>query len=86
MFENCGPRSMVLGPLTAVFVSRAAKDGLAVTLMERVLKLYKDKVMRMLTVQYRMNDHIMQWSSDQLYDSKLVAHESVAKHLLRSVP
>ncbi|KAK2176747.1 hypothetical protein NP493_643g04012 [Ridgeia piscesae] len=68
-----------------IISNKAAKEGLAVTLMERVLKLYKDKVMRMLTVQYRMNDRIMQWSSDQLYDGKLVAHESVAKHLLRDL-
>ena len=51
--------------------------------MERVLGLYGNQVMRMLTTQYRMNEIIMQWSSDQLYEGKLVAHESVAKHLLR---
>ncbi len=63
---------------------RAAKAGLELTLMERLLKLYPgDKVVRMLTTQYRMNEKIMRWPSDQLYDGKLVAHESVKEHLLR---
>ena len=65
------------------FAPRAAKGGLAVTLMERLLKLYGDDVMRMLTVQYRMNDVIMKWPSQQLYENKLTAHESVADHLLK---
>ena len=80
--------SSIFGPWSSgtLFIFRAAKEGLAITLMERTLALYKDRVMRMLIVQYRMNDVIMQWSSDQLYDGKLVAHESVAKHLLRYVP
>jgi ATP-dependent RNA/DNA helicase IGHMBP2 len=51
--------------------------------MERVLDLYDEKVMRMLTTQYRMHQLIMQWSSDQLYEGKLLAHPSVAAHLLR---
>lgn len=34
---------------------------------------------------YRMNEVIMGWASDQLYDSLLTAHESVRHHLLRSV-
>ena len=66
-----------------IFCFRAAKDGLEKTLMERVLGLHGDKVMRMLTMQYRMHELIMKWSSDQLYDGKLKAHQSVAKHLLR---
>jgi superfamily I DNA and/or RNA helicase len=65
------------------YCCRAAKEGLAVTLMERVLDLHGDKVMRMLTTQYRMNEKIMQWSSNELYESKLIAHDSVKHHLLR---
>lgn len=34
----------------------------------------------MLVEQYRMNSQIMQWSSNSMYDSKLVAHPSVATH------
>ena len=40
-------------------------------------------VMRMLTTQYRMHEAIMAWSSQQFYQGRLVAHSSVAKHLLR---
>ena len=32
--------------------------------------------------QYRMNTEIMDWSSEEFYDSALEAHESVADHLL----
>ena len=63
--------------------SRAARAGLAVTLMERLLKQYGDTVVRMLTVQYRMHQDIMIWPSQQLYDGRLTAHDSVAQHLLR---
>ncbi|KAL3878418.1 hypothetical protein ACJMK2_030771 [Sinanodonta woodiana] len=69
-----------------ILSKEAAKEGLEVTLMERVLKLYCDKVMKMLTCQYRMNELIMQWSSDQLYQGKLVADQSVRHHLLRELP
>jgi len=37
-------------------------------------------------VQYRMNTGIMQWSSDALYQSKLLAHPSVAGHTLADMP
>ncbi|XP_064637243.1 DNA-binding protein SMUBP-2-like isoform X2 [Lineus longissimus] len=85
-----GPRCILAGdhqqlPPT-IMSKKAAKDGLEVTLMERVLKQSGDQVMRMLTTQYRMNELIMQWSSEQLYNGKLVAHESVAKHLLSDLP
>lgn len=36
----------------------------------------------MLTVQYRMNTNIMGWSNRELYENKLIAHESVAEHVL----
>ena len=34
----------------------------------------------MLVEQYRMNSAIMQWSSQFMYDGRLVAHQSVANH------
>lgn len=34
----------------------------------------------LLKVQYRMNEKIMLWSSEQVYNSELVADESVAHH------
>ncbi|XP_043713417.1 DNA-binding protein SMUBP-2 [Telopea speciosissima] len=60
----------------------AEKKGLGRTLFERLAGLYGDEVISMLTVQYRMHEHIMSWSSKELYDSKVEAHPSVAAHML----
>jgi hypothetical protein len=56
--------------------------GLDVTLMKRLIDTYGDECTRMLTTQYRMNTLIMQWVSDRLYESRLVADTTVADHLL----
>ena len=66
----------------------AERRGLGITLMERILSRKEDgqNCVRMLTTQYRMHHEIMQWASDQLYESKLVAHSSVANHLLCQLP
>ncbi|KAH7934787.1 hypothetical protein HPB52_000484 [Rhipicephalus sanguineus] len=64
----------------------AAKGGLEVTLMERALRLHGEAVVRMLVTQYRMHELIMRWSSDRLYAGRLLAHASVAAHLLRDLP
>ena len=65
----------------------AAKKGLELTLMERVLLMWKkdEDVVRMLKTQYRMHEEIMQWSSDAMYEGMLKAHHSVSKHLLRDI-
>ncbi|KAF5907620.1 DNA-binding protein SMUBP-2, partial [Clarias magur] len=63
----------------------AAAKGLSVSLMERLIQKYGDSVVRMLTTQYRMNNAIMQWASEQMYQGKLSAHPSVEKHLLRDL-
>ncbi|KAM7524538.1 hypothetical protein LguiA_014440 [Lonicera macranthoides] len=60
----------------------AEKKGLGRTLFERLADLYGDEVISMLTVQYRMHELIMNWSSKELYDSKVKAHASVAAHML----
>ncbi|KAN0039852.1 hypothetical protein ACTA71_007089 [Dictyostelium dimigraforme] len=60
----------------------AAKMGLSVTLFERIIKQYGDQVSRLLNVQYRMNHKIMDWSSNEFYNSKMVADKSVSNHLL----
>lgn len=36
----------------------------------------------MLTMQYRMNQNIMDWASSAMYHNRLTAHPSVASHLL----
>ncbi|KAF3688758.1 DNA-binding protein SMUBP-2 [Channa argus] len=64
----------------------AASKGLSLSLMERLIQMYGDSVVRMLTVQYRMNSAIMDWASTQMYQGKLTAHSSVARHLLKDLP
>ncbi|GJX00525.1 DNA-binding protein SMUBP-2 [Tanacetum coccineum] len=60
----------------------AEKKGLGRTLFERLADLYGDEVISMLTVQYRMHELIMDWSSKELYNNKVKAHASVAGHAL----
>ncbi|KAG2432839.1 hypothetical protein HXX76_008572 [Chlamydomonas incerta] len=68
-----------------VVSDEAARLGLARTLFER-LQTSVPTASAMLTVQYRMNQAIMQWSSDELYHGKLTAHPSVAEHTLGDMP
>ncbi|CAH1416706.1 unnamed protein product [Lactuca virosa] len=63
----------------------AEKKGLGKTLFERLADLYGDDVMSMLTVQYRMHELIMTWSSKELYNNKIKAHASVAGHTLHEL-
>ncbi len=51
------------------------------TLFERMLKHYP-KLKRLLNVQYRMNKVIMQFSSDQFYESKLTCGDGIEDRLL----
>ncbi|XP_072015866.1 DNA-binding protein SMUBP-2-like [Amphiura filiformis] len=84
-----GPRCVLAGDhqqLPPTIISkRAAKDGLALSLMERLIGNHGDKIVRMLTTQYRMHSDIMDWPSAQLYSNKLTAHESVSGHLLKDL-
>ncbi|XP_061306983.1 DNA-binding protein SMUBP-2 [Pezoporus flaviventris] len=65
---------------------KAAAQGLALSLMERLIGRYGQKVVRMLTVQYRMHEAIMHWASSELYGGRLTAHPTVAQHLLKDLP
>ncbi len=64
----------------------AAKAGYEISLMERVMKLWGDQLTRMLEIQYRMHDQIMNYSSQQFYDDQLQSHETVSQHLLSELP
>ncbi|XP_051918312.1 DNA-binding protein SMUBP-2 [Hippocampus zosterae] len=64
----------------------AASKGLSLSLMERLIQMYGDSVVRMLTVQYRMNSAIMEWASKEMYHGRLTAHSSVEAHLLKDLP
>ena len=52
------------------------RGGLAKTLMERIVE-NKPEVVTLLTMQYRMNEKIMQFSSDWFYDGKVIAAPEV---------
>eukprot|EP00252_Welwitschia_mirabilis_P022578 TRINITY_DN6147_c0_g1_i1.p1 TRINITY_DN6147_c0_g1~~TRINITY_DN6147_c0_g1_i1.p1 ORF type:complete len:659 (+),score=151.44 TRINITY_DN6147_c0_g1_i1:132-2108(+) len=60
----------------------AERKGFGRTLFARLAELYGNKVMSMLTIQYRMHALIMGWSSRELYDNQIKAHATVASHKL----
>ncbi len=64
----------------------AERGGLGVTLFDRLASRHADAITRMLTVQYRMHERIMEWPSRELYEGRLEAHPSVARHLLCELP
>ncbi len=55
----------------------ALKGGLGKTLMERIVESHPEAV-SLLRVQYRMNEKIMQFSSDWFYGGKVISDESVS--------
>ncbi|CAB3400917.1 unnamed protein product [Caenorhabditis bovis] len=55
----------------------AKKQGMAESLMERLLLKRSQFAFIMLRRQYRMNERIMRWSSDNFYFGNLVADDSV---------
>ena len=62
---------------------QADRDGLSRTLFERLAEQPGTAAAgRMLTVQYRMHERIMGWSSATFYDGRLAAAPSVASHRL----
>ncbi len=69
-----------------IYSEEAAKKGLAVTLMERLMPDLPDAAKTLLRVQYRMHTAIMGFSSEMFYGGKLEAHESVASHTANELP
>ena len=65
-----------------VISSEAAKQGFGMSMMERLMKQASPNISRRLTVQYRMNHAIMDFSSNEFYEASLQAHSSVKNHLL----
>ncbi|PNH50546.1 hypothetical protein VD0003_g6641 [Verticillium dahliae] len=59
---------------------------LETTLFDRLLSLHGPSIKRMLITQYRMHEAIMRFPSDELYEGRLVAAESVATRLLKDMP
>lgn len=84
------PRAVLAGdpyqlPPT-VISPQAAAQGLALSLLERLMRDADATLSRRLTVQYRMHADIMDFSSRMFYVGSQVAHPSVQAHLLRGLP
>jgi superfamily I DNA and/or RNA helicase len=62
--------------------NEAARGGLSVTLFEKGIAR-NPEMATMLKVQYRMHQHIMEFSSRYFYKDELIAHDSVKARLLR---
>ncbi len=65
-----------------VLSDEAAKAGMKDSLMQRLIERDGESVYRRLSVQYRMHEAIMKFSSDVFYDGSLVADASVKSHRL----
>lgn len=68
-----------------VVSDKAAKAGLSRTLFERLHGLFGEAISQMLTMQYRMHQSIMSWSSTALYHGRMTAHASVAEHTIATL-
>lgn len=65
----------------------AAAGGLTRTLFERLADQETTaSASRMLTVQYRMHEQVMGWSSQTFYEGRLSAAAAVARHRLVDLP
>ena len=64
----------------------AAREGLAVSLMERLIHDLGPGICRRLRTQYRMHEAIMGFSSAEFYESSLVADAAVSGRLLHDLP
>jgi DNA polymerase alpha-associated DNA helicase A len=60
--------------------------SLETTLFDRLLRMHGPSIKRMLTTQYRMHEKIMAFPSAELYESKLIAADSVKSRLLKDLP
>ncbi len=69
-----------------VLSQEAARQGFGVSLLERLIALYGDRVTRLLDVQYRMHEAIMAFPSAEFYGGALRADVSVAGHRLCQLP
>ncbi|MDA1230239.1 MAG: AAA domain-containing protein [Planctomycetota bacterium] len=69
-----------------ILSDEAKREGYAVSMMERLINHYGDLITRQLTVQYRMHESIMGFSSEHFYNNSLTADESVRRHVLSDLP
>ena len=64
----------------------AAEQGFGISLMERLMDALGPQISRRLTVQYRMHEAIMNFSSEEFYEDSLQADSAVQTHLLSDLP
>lgn len=76
--------SMQLPP--TIYSQEAAKGGLAITLFDRLKDTLPAHLQTLLRVQYRMHETIMGFSSEQFYEGKLIADDSVKAHTADELP
>ncbi len=69
-----------------IYSKEAAEGGLTVTLFDRLKDILPASAQTLLRVQYRMHEDIMRFPSKEFYEGKLIADESVAKHVASELP
>lgn len=69
-----------------VVSQEATADGFGISLFERLMGTCGPQVARRLTVQYRMHQSIMDFSSNEFYEGELLADDSVRGHVLADLP
>ncbi|OMJ22017.1 DNA polymerase alpha-associated DNA helicase A [Smittium culicis] len=67
-------------------IGNFVRSSLFLTMFERLKKMYGDTISNLLSEQYRMHKDIMSFSSNTLYDNKLIANEKNEEHLLCDIP
>jgi len=80
----CGGDHCQLPP--TVLSLDAAKQGLGMSLMERLVLLHGTTITTRLDVQYRMNTAIMNFSSQEFYEGALIAADAVKDRSLPGEP
>ncbi|PVU95491.1 hypothetical protein BB561_001785 [Smittium simulii] len=63
-------------------IEKYLKIGLQYTMFERLIDMYGDKIVKTLTVQYRMHEDIVKFSSTKLYKSQVTSDKNNSEHLL----
>lgn len=69
-----------------IISSQAVAQGFNVSLLERLIGQLGKGVARRLSVQYRMHQQIMKFSSQEFYEDSLSADGTVRDHLLLTLP
>ncbi len=69
-----------------IYSEDAKKQGLGITLFERLRDRVPPEGQTLLRIQYRMHETIMGFSSQQFYEGKLMADESVRAHTIEELP